>query len=160
MSLLQPRRRRQVEETLPSWVRAWFLDGEAPVRDTPEFHDYVQMRFLGGPDAERQLWELWRGELLAFWLEKHSGTRPPGWWRFEAKEPLRVLPGQVVEVSDTPWTDDGMPYVFPEGPELTFTGRLKVESQAAHLRRLKLLLPGEAKRIPRTAFRPDVVDFD
>ena len=41
--------------------------------------------FLGTRTEElREAWEYGREELLRQWLVEHPGTRPPGWWRFDA----------------------------------------------------------------------------
>lgn len=37
----------------------------------------------------REAWEYAREELLAEWIRESPGTRPPGWWLFDAPERRR-----------------------------------------------------------------------
>jgi len=63
------------------------LLGEEP---PPEANPFALMEFEYGGRAGAKLREAWEyaGEsLLAEWIQTHSGTRPPGWWRFDAPEP-------------------------------------------------------------------------
>ncbi|MEQ1953600.1 hypothetical protein [Mesorhizobium sp. CN2-181] len=56
----------------------------------------VEGHFLGDPEHQfvfwwtdkevRELWERWRDELLAQWVLDNPGTRPRGWWMFDAPE--------------------------------------------------------------------------
>ena len=63
-------------------------------------------------------------KLLAKWIEQHPGTRPDWWWA---------------------WTP-------PTSPRLIFGKR--VESDAAYLRRYRMLLPGEEARLSTADFEP------
>jgi hypothetical protein len=42
-------------------------------------------------EAIKTAWEELREELQPEWIEKHPGTRPWGWWAFDAPEPIRNL---------------------------------------------------------------------
>ena len=43
----------------------------------------------------REAWEFAGESLLAEWVETRPGTRPPGWWRFEAPSEVRNRMGGV-----------------------------------------------------------------
>ncbi len=44
-------------------------------------------------EAMREAWHELRGELLPKWIAEHPGTRPHGWWRFDASERRRRIDG-------------------------------------------------------------------
>jgi hypothetical protein len=82
----------------------------------------------------RERWERHREALVAECVREHPGTRPFFWWQVD-------------------YEDDG-----PEGETAeeicAWLDAADRESEAFTLRRRGLLLPGELKRIPRTAFKP------
>src|SRR5262245_14339766 len=41
----------------------------------------------------RDLWDENKEEILEDWIAAHPGTRPWGWWRFDAPEPRRCVRG-------------------------------------------------------------------
>ena len=103
---------------------------------------------LVGPGEWEERWRERGAEALRLWLRDNPpGTRPPSWWRFVAPEPRRrkELDPQPVPEKET---DDELlarldqPRTFLE------------ESEAHCLRRLHLLLPGEAARLRAEAFAP------
>lgn len=87
------------------------------------------------------LWREFGPVVLPLWVRRHPGTRPAAWWRVEASEPRRRLDGRPAR-----W----------RGPRGTH-GAGEYESEATHLRRLGLLLKGEAARIPAVAWEPETI---
>jgi hypothetical protein len=67
------------------------------------------------------------------------GSRPHGWWMFEAKEPRRLISGSCKPLTDRLW--EGIPalYDFPDGREPEW------ETQLGYLERLNLLTPEEVR---------------
>lgn len=47
-------------------------------------------------DAVREYWQAYREDLLAEWVERNPGSRPPAWWRFDAPAPLPEDQSQTV----------------------------------------------------------------
>lgn len=143
-------RRAAKVETLPAWVGAWFLEGEAP--ESGDVAAYFEMRFAGGESAERMRWTAHEGELLARWVAQHPGTRPWAWWRFSAPEGRRqvdgapIMRGALHDQVDA----EGLPLALGEFSH----GVVGFESEAACLKRLNLLGEAEAARVPRSAYRP------
>src|SRR5215831_10981264 len=43
----------------------------------------------------RREWDAVRDEILRDWITAHPGTRPRGWWLFDAPEPLRRRLGGI-----------------------------------------------------------------
>lgn len=119
-------------------------------------------------------WSKVREVFLAEWVQEHPGERPYAWWAVDAPrarvdrghgldldgpEPLRHLSGsgRPVGVSPehlararglAPFAD-----IDPDDPPV-------VESEAAYLRRHRLLLPGEARRLAKGAFEPTALGED
>jgi hypothetical protein len=81
--------------------------------------------------STEQLWKEYGDEVIRWWIKGQPGTRPRCWWRFTAPEPRREVP------------------VGPDAPPT-------VESEAAYLKRLGLLLPGEEKRLATDDFAPEI----
>ena len=88
------------------------------------------------PHTARRDWAQWWAELgeeaLQRWTRRAPGTRPRFWWRFISTEPRRMLSN----------------------------GARQMESQAAYLRRMELLLPGEERRLRESDFAPVAVRED
>jgi len=151
----------KTEAALPEWVRSWFLEGREPAPGSAEHDEYRRARFLSGGKGEAELWTRHRDVLLAEWVADHPGTRPAPWWRVEAPELREVRPGQHIVVGRTSYFEGGIPIVFPEGEgELVYAGELRVEGEAAYLKRLGLFLPGEEARVRRGAFADETIDFN
>jgi len=87
-------RDKQQEKTLPPGLRHFFLHGEHGLfnDDGPLTHDEKMEALLligGGPRRDRELIKLWRcygPALVSQWVREHPGTRPAGWWLFEAHQ--------------------------------------------------------------------------
>ena len=165
MSVFAAARRKSVKPACPSWAKALFLHGESPEPGTKEHGEWGALVYFGGfagATGEAELWAMWKGPLLAEWVAERPGTRPPAWWQFEAPELRKVRPGQGVGICNSSGSSDGIPYVFPSNEErdgLVFEGELRIEGEAAYLKRLGLFIEGEARRVPRGAFADEVVTF-
>lgn len=126
-----------------------------------------------------QDWQSVMEDILAGWIRDHPGTRPFAWWRYDAPGPrLRVGGrGDLVPAYDHP---TNLRFGIPRRSSFVDVGLLqswrtigctsglarqaidpgnppRFESQASYLRRHKLFLPGEEKRIPADAFVPEAV---
>jgi hypothetical protein len=115
-----------------------------------------------GPDAAPEIAAVY-GDRRSSVREIGPGTRPWGWWAFPETKIRRV-------VSGTPDPRDGLPYGAFSGNGFTPASDVKeylfglprhcwhkeevvYETQADYLRRLDLLLPGEAELLNQQ--RPD-----
>jgi hypothetical protein len=127
----RPRRERTSEIDEVSWR---YLNDATTDKDREE-HGWLidTLDFnLTGKDAvvvppptgksTEQLWKEYGAEVIRWWIKDQPGTRPRCWWRFSAPDACRAKP---TSPNDIP----------------TF------KSQAAYLKRLGLLLPGEEKRL-------------
>jgi hypothetical protein len=72
------------------------------------------------------------------------GCRPWAWWKYEAPEPRRLLSGDPAHATMDGERWFGVPMLYHSAEAHT---SMIFETQAAYLRRLGLLLPGEAERI-------------
>ncbi|HKB34818.1 MAG TPA: hypothetical protein VKD72_00080 [Gemmataceae bacterium] len=117
-----------------------------PTLDTPRTrerlltgHDWSfrEGQFLDD-DAVADAWELLREPLLAEHIAAHPGSRPWGWWRFDAVEARRqLLPGPE-SVGAEQWFGKPRCYkgIPPDG---------MFESERAYLTRLDLLSDAERR---------------
>ena len=87
------RRRRTRKQRRPISEAAWAYLTDAPL---PQDADKLDVYLLGAPGngQGRALWEAYRDEILADWIQRHSGTRPSSWWRWDAPRcPVGTWPG-------------------------------------------------------------------
>lgn len=151
------RRTRQRRVEVPAKVIALLNDSE------PE----NAVKYFMTDNELRAAWNQIKDELLAGWIEELPGTRPFHWWRFSDPEPRRRLGGigqPLHEVSayvenyeygllsdwvTSDWRGKGVP-IDPQNPPV-------FESEAAYLRRLGLLLPGEFERLTEADFEPEMI---
>ena len=129
--------------------------------------DNAQFTYFATDQEIHSGWAQIRDDLIASWAEERPGTRPRAWWRFDAKEMRQrlsgtgdavfegLLPGHEVFYLGIPirWILESSPAgapVDPKDPPI-------FESEAEHLRRLGLLLPGERKRLSPDDFEPEFV---
>lgn len=143
--------------------------------EMPEGFDRWEV--LSGISAE--LWRTFRDAVISEWIRDRPGSRPSSWWRFDAPHwpeeqhgwhgwyfsadlrlprerlggvgtPLHELQPLVPEfefgIPSSDWGDD---FDVNDSPIY--------ESQAAYLRRLDLLTPGELKRIKKAQYLPEIV---
>jgi hypothetical protein len=128
-----------------------------------EHEDWV-MLFRAHKPGSRAAEPLWRDhgeEILAEWVAEHPGTRPWGWWKFDATEPRPVVRGTAL-VSDRRWWAErwrdqfGVPMfvqIRPRGAALPL-----VESEASYLQRLGLFAVGERAECDEEAFEPEEIN--
>jgi hypothetical protein len=158
------RRRQGRREALgPAWrwrleTGTWPDEVDLPGEDP---HELAHV-FFASAEAVEAMWHDYGPDVVAAWAAAHPGTRPWGWWRYEAEEPRRVIRGaELLKPRRKPedwrfyWKDHRGVQAFrqwrPKAAELPL-----IESEAAYLRRLKLLLPGE--RIRAADYAPQSVD--
>ena len=134
------------------------MDGDRPADD---FELFLLDSLGDKPYSQlRELWDDVGAAVVATFANLNPGKRPKAFWRLEAPEMRRRLGGRGAPESDvlacvptfargipTDWDEDGFDRYDPP----TF------ESEATYLRRLKLLLPGELRRLKAADFDPEVV---
>jgi hypothetical protein len=100
-----------------------------------------------------QFWRQHRDDVLIQYVRDQPGHRPPLWWRHDAPQPTRRrLSGSgsaLYHPGDITW--NGIP--------MSWTGLCDddppaYESEAAYLRRLGLLVPGEQRHLTAADYRP------
>ena len=92
------KRNRKDVAALDSTIMEYFFTGTIPERETPAWDLHISRHFDSG-QAIREAWTAHRETLMAEWIGKHPGSRPWGWWRYEAPaEPVEnskvIPPGQ------------------------------------------------------------------
>ena len=154
----------------------WRFLCDASTADDEENHkwDLIGLRHdlehLVLPPLNRSVLELWKAyerEILAWWAKAKPGTRPRSWWKYSAPEPRRRVGGTGTTLSaargwKTQISEFGLPYSddwlttneFPKCPPVDSSDPPTFESEAEYLTRLKLLAPGEGKRLRPDAFDP------
>ena len=128
-------------------LRAWLLDGEHIPEGAEDREAFLDDYFIHPGSA----WRQHRGALLAEWIAEHPGSRPYSWWMHDApRGAARQKLGGSGEESAA-WDQTTALWAYfdcaRKDPPV-------VEAAVAFLKRLKLLQPGEEKRIPKAAFRP------
>ena len=151
MGLFGGRRAANVQTGAPEWVRRLLLEDQEPEQGTDEHEAYLVAAFLSGPDGLRQLWLRHEVELVGLWSRAHPGTRPAAWWRWSAPEGRRQVAGEPIErgAYHDQVDEAGLPLALELVPA---SRQVRFESEAGLLRRLGLLLEGEAGRVKRGAF--------
>jgi hypothetical protein len=150
------RRRQEARPPLLPAVRHLLLTGEYP---SEKVEGWVAAFTMFRGDRARATWAEHRDELLEDWIAEHPGRRPAAWWRWEATESRRVLGGtadhiapDVPDVWEWVWRQDfGVPAFWPQ------RARVIVEAEATYLKRLGLLVPGEASELGPEDFEPEEV---
>jgi hypothetical protein len=118
------------------------------------------------------LWAQHRAEVLEYWTAARPGSRPSGWWRWDAPG-LRQRVGGVGEPWQVRDTAYGVATIWNIGrhqnlwanppPAPDPSNPPTCESEATFLDRHGLLLPGERDRLADDDFRPqsifDILDF-
>lgn len=114
--------------------------------------------------ATEGLWARYGAALLEAWIETHPGCRPFAWWVCTASEPRRVLRGIELRaggpaLEDRWWRPRfGVPFFLQARPA-GFTGYPAIESEAAYLDRLGLLLAdAERARVPAEGWEPTAIN--
>lgn len=107
------------------------------------------------PETGREEWQRHKGKVLADFFKTRPGSRPFAWWEYSSPDhpknfkPINIDAVQMVERDYIRWgsTSRPGPETFPEPPYL-------FESEAAYLKRKKLLIRGELQRIKPQDFEP------
>ena len=126
----------------------WCLLNDQPLPD--DANPFVALGF--DRRAAGVLWRAHREEILAGWIKRRRGTRPSCWWRFDAPQEPRLQVGGKGE----PWPQSEFDERrFPMGwLAVDAADPPLLESDAAFLKRLGLLLPGEAQRLRAADYEP------
>jgi len=159
-----------IEGGVPGEVHAWFKGADIAPWEAllPELADQLVRH-----------WERARDGIMAEWIEDYPGTRPRGWWCFDRPEPWRKRLGGVGDAVGLPgrfasrgtnWCamEHGLPRFWTTPLVARMRGGLPFdpadppayESQAVYLYRLKLLRPGERKRLRPDDFASVVLSID
>lgn len=130
-------------------------------------------RLLNAPDLG-EIWCRLASAIVAEFAEQHPGMRPAHWWAVDAPEPRRRVGGVgtpqherlatglsltygvprywisqgLLDTYRGIGTDLGVPAVDPSNPPM-------FESEGAYLKRHRLFLPGEARRLTRADYEPE-----
>jgi hypothetical protein len=120
--------------------------------------------------AEKELpaaWEAVRDDVLGEHVREHPGTRPRGWWLYDAPAERQKLSGtgETWGMSLTGLTPTGLYNNYPRPDEIN-SPYLKgypinpddppvFEAQATYLDRLGVFLPGERRRLTAKDFEPE-----
>lgn len=119
-------------------------------------------------------WELWKATILAEWAVSNPGTRPSAWWQYDAPEQRRRLGGKGTPchevMAHSPLCRLGIPLAWVEdyfidnmgivAERLDSNDPLRYESQAAFLKRHKLLAKSEATRLTKKDFEPEMLSLE
>lgn len=123
------------------------------------------LRYITGEEALQALWTAHRAWILEQWITARPGSRPFGWWKYEAPEPRRRLGGVGTLSNDRhPLLELGIPTHWQiarpasvDRRELDPSDPPRYESQAAYLDRLGLLSADERRRLDATAYEDERV---
>jgi hypothetical protein len=149
-----PRRRWAVKarrELLGQAMRTYLEQGQL-IASHRHLDDYAGVKFFTAESERKAAWHRHSGEILTAWVAVYPGSRPWGWWRYDAPGPRTCVEG--VDYMDTnlpesiSWRANfGRPTCPLDRPAGAATTRIVFESEAAFLNRHGLLLPGEAMRL-------------
>lgn len=115
----------------------------------------------GSPALLEAAWRQHRAALLEAWIAARPGSRPSGWWLFDAPEPRRLRTGGTGVEASVRWAPVYQPWVRC-GVELMWASVSKTdpprhESEAAYLERHALWIRGEKVRVPDGAWADEVL---
>lgn len=153
----RPRRHRRTLRGILSAAESAFVRDEARPEAARGF-EWLALE-IGRDEREPKskaalAWRSASPAVLRSWIRRHPGTRPTCWWAFDAPEPIRKVVRGLGEPScgllDVVC---GRPTHWRETSD-----DLAIESQAAYLRRNRLMTTGEAERVPPPAFEPEPVE--
>ena len=120
-------------------------------------HDFFGDGYMDDTERMREDWRRFRVELLAGWIALRPGTRPFGWWRFDAPARRETIDGSV-HPFDRPERQERCETWHSQHPEMRHPERFvelffgvpviaveaaRYESQRHYLTRLGLLTSDE-----------------
>jgi len=84
-------------EGFPDWQIRFLETSELPPEDDPDMNVFElldwQYHTAVREDPALLVWQACREQIMAKWLARHPGSRPYGWWAFDAPEPGRLQVG-------------------------------------------------------------------
>lgn len=115
-----------------------------------------------GVTAGKDLWLRHRDAVLAAWIENFPGSRPSGWWRWDAPGPRQRCGGIGFPWSDVlhlgvpaQWNYGRQRGLGPNPPRAVDPAHPPTyESEATFLARHGLLSPSEKRRLRADDYRP------
>ncbi len=152
---------RRRESDIDPELLAWFM-GAAP---RPAMVHFMQ-------DGELQTaWDASSDAILSEWIQTRPGTRPSHWWLFDAPEQRQRIGGTGTPcheaLAHAPAFNLGIPAAWVSDHWITDrdvkaerfdpSDPPAYESQAAFLKRHKLFLSGEERRLSADDFAPEVL---
>jgi hypothetical protein len=153
---------RKLRPQLPLAAYRWLLQGQRSSWYYLNIH---------AEDEQRAFWQANRDAVVAWYIKRRPGFRPLLWWRFDAPEPRRRVGGIGTPLSECEGAhaalfEFGLPLQWKTcehhhqllvGVPISRAHPPMYEAEAEYLRRHKLFLPGERKRLGRRAFEPCVL---
>ncbi len=124
----------------------------------PEDGDSIYLDFIAERSAVAKAWAKHRHTIIERFARQHPGTRPRMWWLEPGREPRQRVGGVGVPCRYGRHLDLGADY-FYDHENFSFTDSPLFESQPHYLRRLDLLLRGEASRLREEDFQPVRVEY-
>lgn len=151
--------------------RAALFDEELP-EGHPESLAWFLLRHPDGK-ALAEVWTRHGDAATRAWARRYPGTRPSAWWRYAAPEPRQRLGGvgdaACMHLANAPRLDYGLPSAWitaatrrtwsdiPRAAAIDPADPPRFEAEATYLRRLGLLLPGEAARLRAEDYGPTII---
>ena len=83
-------RKKRTQKRLDDICRMELLTGPSFLAGAGYF-GYTADDFECDRNRMERDWNNHRDELLTEWISEHPGTRPAGWWEFDASDDLRAL---------------------------------------------------------------------
>lgn len=154
--------RTTLTPALESFLKTGDYGGDGPVPGWFEVFELAGGVMHGNYNEARARWAEHGAQILADWIRDHPGTRPFAWWIVEAPEPRRVLDGaQHFLPPGAAWWEPawrgacGIPAMQQIGHFMVM-----IEPEAAYLVRLRLLAPGERRRLTAEDFEPEEITVE
>ncbi len=153
MGTNRTRKPRRAEPIVPDYKIEFFKNGE-----NEKCWDDMEFFFWIDTEQERD-WKRNREKVLSDWINERPGSRPHGFWAFDAPEPRLQVGGDGKLCQGTLFYDFGLPN-FCHWIKVNENDPPLFESQAAYLLRLNLLTKSEENwlKMHQNALKP--VRFD
>jgi hypothetical protein len=156
----------------------WAVLNDEPLPDGANKFTEFDLWPIKERERPRKIWEQYRDDVLAAFIDKHPGRRPSRWWAYEthelrqrlggvgtrAHEHLAFQPFQRAMGVYSCWigADDVRLWKL-RCPAVDLNDPPVFESQASYLKRHGLLFPGEAEQLSEADFAPetlfDILDY-